>query len=272
MTNEYQGREIKLVQVKEQAKNIKLYSFELPKKHFKVIEEFQFIPGQFIMLSIPGVGEAPFAPCSSPYQKSGFQLSVRKIGLVTSALDQIKTNTWLEFRGPYGNGFPLNQMNKKDLVLVAGGTGIAPLASLIEYLIINRKKYGKIYLLYGAKNSKEILFQDRIQRWRKYIKILLCVEEKTKDWKEDIGLVTDICYKIDTEASKTIAIMCGPPVMYKFMASELEKNGIGADQIYVSMEARMKCGIGKCQHCVIGKKYTCLDGPVFKYNEISDEL
>ena len=171
-------------------------------------------------------------------------------------------------------------MKGKDLVLVAGGTGIAPLASLVEFLIKKRRNFKKIYLLYGAKNSKELLFKERFPRWKKFIELLLCVEEKDRQWEGNTGMVIDVCYKIDTEPQNTLVIMCGPPIMYKFVAQELVKltpkgspsGKIKPEQIYVSMETRMKCGIGKCQHCTIGKKYCCLDGPVFRYDEITNEL
>jgi NAD(P)H-flavin reductase len=265
MENEYLGKPVKLINKTKQSNDVNLYDF-------RTLEKFNFIPGQFIMLSIPGIGEAPFAPISSTKRKNGFELSIKKVGTLTNALENINTNLMLEYRGPYGNGFPIKKLLRKDLVVIAGGTGIAPISSLVEYIIENRKNFGKVYLLYGAKNPDEILLKDKIRKWRKKINVMLCVEKRSQNWKEDFGYVSDVCYKIDTDIKKTIVIMCGPPVMYKNSFEELKKNGISADKVYVSVETRMKCGIGKCQHCTMGKKYTCLDGPIFRYDEIINEL
>ena len=270
--NKYQGEKIKLFKIEKQTKDTNLYTFKILSPKFN--QKLQFIPGQFIMLSLPGIGEAPFAPCSSPFRKKGFQLSIKKVGLVTKFLDKLqsKTKNTIEFRGPYGNGFPLNKMKGKDLVLIAGGTGMAPIASLVEFLIKKRSIFGKIYLLYGVKDSKDLLFKNHLKRWKKHIKLLLCAEEIDKNWEGETGLVTGLCCDIDTNPEKTLAIMCGPLPMYPPAVKELLKLKINSGQTYISLEARMKCGIGKCQHCTIGKHYTCLDGPVFKYSEIKEDL
>ena len=274
MRNLYKGEKIKLIRIQKQTKDTKLYAFRLEKN-------FYFTPGQFIMLSVPGVGEAPFAPCSNPEPKPQFQLSIRKVGLVTKFLDQMENNkNQLEFRGPYGNGFPITKLKNKNLVLIAGGTGIAPIASLIEYLISRRKNFGKIHLLYGVKKAEDLLFGDKLKKWQKKINVMLCAEEIDKNWEGETGMVTDLCCDVRTDPAKTLAIMCGPSIMYKPLVKELGKltprgspsEKIKPEQIYVSMEARMKCGLGKCQHCTIGKHYTCLDGPVFQYSEIVSSL
>lgn len=263
--NLYQGQKIKLAKIEKQTKDTKLYTFKTSKK-------FQFIPGQFVMLSVPGVGEAPFSPCSSPLKESYFQLSIRKVGLVTKFLDKMTSRDTIEFRGPYGNGFPVNKMIGKDLVLMAGGIAIAPISALIEYLISRKRSFGKVYLLYGVKKAEDLLFKDKLKKWQKKINVMLCAEEIDKNWEGETGTITDLYCDIKTNPEKTIVIMCGPPIMYKFVVKKLVKLKIKPEQIYVSMEARMKCGIGKCQHCTIGKYYTCLDGPVFRYSEIVKEL
>jgi len=271
MKNLYQSQKIKISQIEELNPQTKLYTFRILKNPGGR-SKLNFIPGQFVMLSIPGVGEAPFAPCSDPTKTYTFQLLIRKIGLVTSALDKFKVNDIVEFRGPYGNGFPTRELSKKEIILVAGGTGIAPIASLIEYLISHHRRFGKVYLLYGAKNPAELLLKNRYRRWQKKIIFLPCVEQKDRNWSGDTGMVTDLCIKVQTNPAKTLVVMAGPPIMYKFVSQKLAENKINADQIYVTMEARMKCGIGKCQHCIIGEHYTCLDGPVFRYDQIKREI
>ncbi len=269
--NLYQSQKIKISQIEKLTDQIKLYTFKI-QSGFAASSKFHFSAGQFIMLSVPGVGEAPFAPCSDPAKTNTFQLLIRKVGLVTSALDKLKTNDLVEFRGPYGNGFPTNKLFKKDLILVAGGTGIAPIASLIKFIISRRRRFGKTYLLYGAKNPAELLLKKRYLQWQKRINFLPCVEEKDSQWSGDTGMVTELCIKVQTNPEKTIVAMAGPPLMYQFVSQKLAESRIKSEQIYVTAETRMKCGIGKCQHCTIGKHYACLDGPVFRYDEVEKNL
>ncbi len=265
MPNLYKGEKIKLIRIQKQTKDTKLYTFRLEKN-------FYFTPGQFIMLSVPGVGEAPFAPCSNPEPKPQFQLSIRRVGLVTKFLDQMEVRKTLEFRGPLGNGFPIAKLKGKDLVLLAGGLGIIPITVLMQYLIPKRNNFGKIYLLYGVRKPEDLLFKDKLKKWQKKINVMLCAEEIDKNWEGETGMVTDLCCDIKIKPEKTTAIICGPSTMYQPIVKELGKLKIKPDQIYVSMEAKMKCGIGKCQHCTIGKYYTCLDGPVFNYAKIKEDL
>src|SRR3990167_3287930 len=171
ITNQYLGNRAKLISIKKQAEGINLYTFNLP--------GFSFIPGQFVMLSLPGFGEAPFAPCSDPAKSNQFQLSIRRVGIVTTALEKLQKYDFVDIRGPFGNGFPLKKLSKKDLILVAGGMGIAPLASLIE-------------LLYGAKTTSQLLFRNHYTKWQKKINIELCVEEKDANWEGKTGFVTGL--------------------------------------------------------------------------------
>lgn len=272
MENIYESRKIRLVRAEKQTEDVKLYSFKLPKNNFKIGSEFKFIPGQFIMLSIDGVGEAPFAPVSDFKRTDTFQLSIRKKGVMTDYLDKISPPAILGLRGPFGNGFPISKMRGKDIILTAGGMGIVPFISLIEYLIKRQKQYRKIYLLFGAKTAADLIFQEKFKKWQRFLELILCVEKKTGDWRGPTGLVTDFCGEIEINPAKTIVIMCGPTIMFKFMSQELNKMKIEDCQIYVSMEAKMKCGVGKCQHCTCGKKYVCLDGPVFRWDEIKNEI
>ena len=266
ITNQYLGNRAKLISIKKQAEGINLYTFNLP--------GFSFIPGQFVMLSLPGFGEAPFAPCSDPAKSNQFQLSIRRVGIVTTALEKLQKYDFVDIRGPFGNGFPLKKLSKKDLILVAGGMGIAPLASLIEFLLRNRRSFNQIYLLYGAKTTSQLLFRNHYTKWQKKINIELCVEEKDANWEGKTGFVTGLCHRdqIKVNPQNTAVVMCGPVLMYQNNAEALAKLDIKPEQILVSMEAKMKCGVGKCQHCTLGKKYTCLDGPVFQYSEIANDF
>lgn len=256
--------------VKQNALN-NIYTLSMPKTLRKKTK-LNFIPGQYLLVSVPGAGEAPFGLASSPYVKSKLDIAVKRVGQLTTAINMKKKNDFMGLRGPFGNGFPLGKMIKKDIVLVAGGTGIAPLSSLVEFLIKDRKKYNKIYLLYGTKIPDELLFKHHFKRWSKKIELCQTVERPIQKWKGKTGLVTSLCSQIIVNPKKTIAIMVGPPIMYKFVIAELKDLKIKKENIYLSLEARLKCGIGKCQHCVIGNNYVCQDGPVFNLKKIEKDL
>ena len=265
MNNNYLPKEAIIEKIESFTPEIKLYTFKLANN-----QKFEFIPGQFVMVSSLGYGEAPFGIASSPFKKDNFKICVRKVGGVTKALDKLEVGCYSGIRGPYGNGFPLKELEGKDIILAAGGTGIAPIVSLVEYLTTLRPKFGKIYLLYGAKTPSDLLFSSEFKRWSKSIELCLTVNQPDRKWQQKVGLITGLCKIIEVDCQKTKAIMCGPPVMYQAMTSELKKIGIKENNIYVSLERRMRCGIGKCQHCVFGTKYVCQDGPIFKYSEISN--
>jgi len=265
MENYYLPQEGIIQNIKVFTPEIKLYTLKLSNNR-----KLKFIPGQFVIISLLGYGEAPLGIASSPFKNETFNLCVRKVGRVTSALDKLKEGNKVGIRGPFGNGFPLDELEGKDIVLAAGGTGIAPIVSLIEYLITFRPKFKKIYLLYGARTPADLLFSSEFSRWKQFINLCLTVDQPDKCWKGNVGLITTLCPTIKVDCQNSWVIMCGPPIMYRFMASELTKMEIPEKNIYVSLERRMRCGIGKCQHCVLGTKYVCLDGPVFCYSEIKN--
>lgn len=265
MNNNYLPQKVIIENIENFTPEMKFYTFKLTNN-----QKFKFTPGQFAMVSVLGYGEAPFGIASSTFKKDNFKICVRKVGQLTKALDKLKTGESVGIRGPYGNGFPLKELEGKDIILAAGGTGIAPVVSLVEYLITFRPKFGKISLLYGAKTPSDLLFSSEFKRWNKSIELCLTVDQPNKKWQQKVGLITGLCETINIDCQKTKVIMCGPPIMYKNMVSELGKMNISKDNIYVSLERRMRCGIGKCQHCVFGTKYVCQDGPVFKYSEISN--
>ncbi len=232
-----------------------------------------YLPGQFMMVSIPGVGEAPFSISSTPSRPGLLEFGIRRVGRVTNAIFQLKENQILGVRGPYGNGFPVERIKGNDLVIVMGGLGAIPLRSLLLYALDNRDQFGNIYLLHGAKTPSEMLFREEFLSFRSRddLTCLLTVDQDdTGKWPCYTGLVTRLFQHLtDVNPQKTYVAVCGPPVMYKFVIAELLKLSIPKNQILMTLERRMKCGVGKCGHCIIGGYiYTCVDGPIFTYWDV----
>jgi len=233
---------------------------------------FKFMPGQFVQVSILGVGEAPISICSSPFNKKFLELSVRCVGNVTNALFELKKGDIIGIRGPYGNGYPMNKLIYSDIVMVAGGVGLPPLKSVVDYVLGMRDDYGKMRLLYGAKDPANIVFKKELEKWKneKDFEVLVTVDSPTSEWKDNVGVVTSLLDKIEIKNKSTVGFLCGPPVMMKFVTQKFKEKGLEDNQIYLSMERLMQCGFGKCGHCNIGKKYVCIDGPVFRYDELKE--
>jgi len=228
-------------------------------------------PGQFVEVSVYGVGEAPISISSSPSRSNGkFELCVRRVGSVTQALHGLKEGARIGVRGPYGTGFPVDEFTGKDILIAAGGLSLAPVRSVIYQVLDNRKKYGRVLILYGAKNPSELLFKEELQEWgrRADIEFHVTVDKGDKDWIGNVGVITTLFPKIAVNPRNTIAITEGPPIMYKFVMIELLGKGIPEDQIWLSLERRMKCGVGKCGHCQIDHLYCCQHGPSFSYAQI----
>lgn len=229
-------------------------------------------PGQFVEVSVFGIGEAPISLSSSPTKKETFELCVRKLGNVTTKLHKLDVGDKVGIRGPFGNGFDVNSLAGKDLLFIAGGLGIAPLRSLFNYVLDNRKDYGRVFLLYGCKEPKELLFGDELaestSRGDVEYKSTVnwCPENET--WTGNIGVITTLIPQVFFDPERTIAILCGPPVMYKFVIADLKAKKVPDDHIIMSLERRMKCGVGKCGHCQINHLFVCKDGPVFNYSKI----
>ncbi|MFV1950764.1 MAG: FAD/NAD(P)-binding protein [Nitrospinota bacterium] len=235
-------------------------------------DSLRFSPGQFVMVSILGIGEAPISISSSPTNEGQFEICVRKIGSVTSYLHDLEVGATLGIRGPYGNGFPVEEVHGKNLVFVAGGLGIIPLRSFIKYSLEKREIFGDISILYGAKSPEEILFADELKEWsnREDVSLQLTVDTPDETWKGHIGVITRLIYSAGIKPDNTYAFIVGPPVMFKYVIIELNAEGITDDRMYLSLERRMKCGIGKCGHCQTNNKYVCMDGPVFRYSQMKN--
>ncbi|MGC8867262.1 MAG: FAD/NAD(P)-binding protein [Elusimicrobiales bacterium] len=232
-------------------------------------------PGQFIQIGVFGVGEVPISVCSSPTKERGFELTVRAVGRVTNEIHKLEKGDRVYIRGPFGRPFPVRQMFGNDILFIAGGLGIAPLRSLINYVMDMRKDFGKVNILLGSRTPQDMLFKQDIEKWSKRMDInFACTVDKADpDWKGNIGLITTLIPGVNLNPERTYAVVVGPPVMYKFVIAELLKKNIPERQIVLSLERHMKCGMGKCGHCQIDHPknyYCCKDGPTFTYDEIKD--
>ena len=228
-------------------------------------------PGQFVEVSLFGIGEAPISVSSSPSRSNGtFELCVRRVGDVTNAIHALQPGAVVGIRGPFGEPFPVAKMKGKDMLFAAGGLGLAPLRSLINEVLDNRDDFGRVIILYGTKEPAEILFKDDLAEWagRDDVEFHMTVDRGDDTWEGNVGVITTLFPDIAINPQATIAATCGPPIMYRFVLIELLGKGIPEAQIYLSLERRMKCGVGKCGHCQIGELYCCQDGPVFRYVDI----
>ena len=247
-------------------------TFHINFKDEKLREEFTFESGQFCLCSVFGVGEAPFAISSSPTRRQNLEVAVRRVGKLTNALHRLGEGVEIGFRGPYGNGFPLDLLQGKNLVFVAGGIGLSPLRSLIWNVIDNRDKYNKIDIIYGARTPADLCFTYDLDAWEqdKTVDLVTTIDREHEDWTGRVGLVPMVLEQVAPSADNTVAIVCGPPIMIRFTFPALEKLGFTPEQMITTLEKRMKCGIGKCGRCNIGTVYVCRDGPVFTYAQIKD--
>lgn len=232
-------------------------------------------PGQFLEISLPGIGEAPISISSSPTQAGIFQMVVRRVGNVTTALSKLEPGDKVGVRGPFGTKFPVDTaMKGQDILLVCGGIGLVPVRSAINYILDNRRDYGRLTILYGVKSPSDRLFGDELARWKALpgVTVLETVDHSDEHWDGHVGLITTLLPKADVNPAQTVAVICGPPVMYRFVLQELEKIGFKDESIFVSLERRMKCGVGKCGHCQMNDIYVCQKGPVFNYSDIKEVM
>lgn len=235
---------------------------------------FEHMPGQCAMVSIPGVGEAMFSITSSPTNKEYMEFSIKKCGCLTEWLHQIEAGQQICVRGPYGRPFPVEtEFRGKDLLFVAGGIGLAPLRSVINYVRYYRENYGKVDIVYGSRSAADLVdYREIIDEWcaEKDFGVHLTIDREQEGWDGHVGFVPNYVKELNFPTNK-VAIICGPPIMIKFTLAGLQELGFDKTQVYTTMELKMKCGIGKCGRCNIGSKYVCKDGPVFRCDEL-DEL
>jgi len=244
-------------------------------KTFVVVpeEEFAFKTGQFVELTLPGQGEAPFTPSSSPSDKEKMEITIMKAGRVTGLLHQCDKGQKVGIRGPYGNGYPVDDFAGKQIYIVGGGVGLAPIRSLFLTLVDRIKDFKSVVCRYGAKTPDDYIYKQALfGQWQEIegVDIKLTVDNANGSWDGNVGVVTTILDKKDVNIQNAVAIVCGPPIMMKFAILKLLEFGFQKEKIYLSMEKNMSCGVGKCGHCMLGKYYVCKDGPVFTYEQIQN--
>lgn len=247
-------------------------------KTFRVVgldgkKVFDHMPGQCAMLSIPGVGEAMFSITSSPTNTEYMEFSIKKCGCLTSWLHAMDVGQQITIRGPYGRHFPVeDELKGKDLLFVAGGVGLAPLRSVINYVRAKRENYGKIMIVYGSRSKDDLLdYHEILDEWMKDegVDVELTIDRPQEGWDGHVGFVPAYLKELGFATDKT-ALICGPPIMIKFVLQGLQELGFSTNQVYTTLELRMKCGIGKCGRCNVGSKYVCKDGPVFRCDELNE--
>jgi anaerobic sulfite reductase subunit B len=230
------------------------------------------MPGQFFQVSVLGIGECPLASCS--FNKNYLDTLVRNVGSVTNALSKLKKGDNVFIRGPYGKGYPVKKVKKRNLLVIAGGTGVASVTPLIEYVEKHRKDFLDVSIFLGFRSAEHILFNDKIKKWKKKFDLKLCLDKAPSELKRklgcEIGLLPEIIAKHKIKLKKTAAFICGPQIMMKYTIDKLKKAGFKEKQIYISLERRMECGFGACGRCMIRNFYVCKDGPVFRLDKIKN--
>ena len=231
----------------------------------------QFRPGQFAQVSLFGVGEFPLSLPPSPTEGETF-FTARRVGSGTNALHELKAGDQFAVRGPYGNGFPMEEYHGKNLIFVAGGIGLIPLRSCIIYALAHREKFARIQIFLGARTPRDLMYRANLAEWERSagVECHLTVDRATEGWTGNVGVVGSLFKKpgVTVPVENTVAFVCGPPVMFRFVIKDLLAMGLGERQIVSTLERYMKCGVGKCGHCCIGVAYVCVDGPVFTYEQI----
>ena len=235
-------------------------------------EAFRQRPGQVAELSIFGAGESVISITSSPTVRDYLEFSIKRCGVVTDTIHSMQAGDRIGVRGPYGNGFPVESWKGKNLIIIGGGIGLAPVRSVLNYALDNRDDYGHITLVYGARSPEDLVFKWEYDRWRqaKDIDIHITVDCGNDDWTGKVGFVPTVLKEVAPSPINAIALTCGPPIMIKFTLQNLKQLNFTDEQIYTTLEMKMKCGIGKCGRCNIGTKFVCTDGPVFSFAEIKD--
>ncbi|MFH1678134.1 MAG: FAD/NAD(P)-binding protein [Candidatus Omnitrophota bacterium] len=263
MRNIYQPLPAVVEDVIEETQTIKTFVLR-PKR------DFSFNTGQFIELSLAGIGEAPFTPSSDPNIKDRLETSIMNVGRLTGRLHSLEKDTPVGIRGPYGNGYPLAEFKNRDILIVGGGVGLAPLRSLLLSLFCQLEQYKSVLLRYGARTPGDMLYRGLIPQWSEKIDLVTTVDVSEEGYQGNVGLVTTILKDFTFDVTQAVSVVCGPPIMMKFTTLKLLDLGFKPQNIYLSMEKNMSCGLGKCGHCRIGRYYACKDGPVFTYDKLKD--
>ncbi|SPF47885.1 NiFe hydrogenase subunit, putative [Candidatus Sulfotelmatobacter kueseliae] len=247
-------------------------TFRLRFRDSSKVKDFRFLPGQFIELSVFGYGEAPFCIASSPTRPEALETTVRRTGQLTDALHQLGEGNEVGVRGPFGNGFDVAAAEGKDLLFVAGGIGLPPLRSLIWNVLDERSRFGKVTILYGARTPADLVYKRELDEWgkRSDVEFRVTADSAQPGWSGAVGVVPTLFRKVDLRPKTSLAYVCGPPIMIKIVVQDLVALGFKEEAIISTLERMMQCGIGKCNHCAIGHRYVCRDGPVFSYGQIKE--
>jgi len=265
----YRAR-IEDIRIENEAKDIK--TFRIVFEDSAGAAPLTFLPGQFAELSLPGMGEAPFGIASSPTEADYLLFTVKRVGLFTTELHSLEPGSVIGVRGPMGKPFPWERMSGKDLLIIGGGFAFTTLRAAVTYVLdpAHRRDFGSLLVIYGARTPGELMYKDELAEWQRRDDIVthLTVDKAEGDWTQHVGVVTSVLEELKPRAENTLALVCGPPVMIRFVLVSLGNLGFPDDAIILSLEMRMKCGIGKCGRCNIGGKYVCKDGPVFTRAEL----
>ena len=257
----------RILDIQEEAYAIATYWMQFEDEALR--ESYRFRAGQFNMLYLPGIGEVPISMSSDPAEPGRIGHTIRYAGNVTRAISRLQIGDVMGVRGPYGSAWPLQRLEGEDLCIVTGGIGLAPLRPVIYHVLRHRERYGRVFLLYGARTPDDMLYEDEFERWREQdIKLFLTVDRADASWKGNVGVVPMLFYHLRLDPKKTTVLTCGPEIMIHFVIYEALARRIPKEKIYVSMERNMKCGVGFCGHCQFGPTFVCKEGPVFSYAAI----
>ncbi len=254
-------------EIRDEIRDVKTFYLSLDNK--EIDKNFKIKSGQFIMCTVFGAGEFAVSLPPSP-ENDRFHLTVRKVGSVTNALHELKPGGKLGIRGPFGNGFPFEEIKGKNIIYVAGGIGLIPLRSSIVHVLQHKKEFGRVLMLHGARTPDDLMYKDNLKEWQSFdgFETYITVDVAAPGWTGEVGFVHTLFDKANLPIENTVAFVCGPPVMFNTVIGELMKRGLSDDCIISTLERHMKCGVGKCQHCAIGRTLVCTDGPVYTYRQI----
>ena len=254
-------------EIRDEIRDVKTFYMSLDNKELD--KNFKIKSGQFIMCTIFGAGEFAVSLPPSP-ENDRFHLTVRKVGSVTNALHELKAGDKVGIRGPFGNGFPFEEIKGKNIIYVAGGIGLIPLRSSIVHVLQHKKEFGRVLVLHGARTPDDLMYKENLKEWQSFpgFETYISVDVGTPGWTGEVGFVHTLFDKANLPVENTVAFVCGPPVMFNTVIGELLKRGLRDDCIISTLERHMKCGVGKCQHCAIGRTLVCTDGPVYTYRQI----
>ncbi|TAK34311.1 MAG: hydrogenase [Chloroflexota bacterium] len=262
----------KIRSIEDLTYDVKLFNLELLDPEIR--EKFEYGVGQFGFVSVFGIGEAPFDISSLGHRKAGIEFAIRRVGTVSRGMHELQVDDVVGVRGPFGNTFPMHEYKGKDLVIIGGGIGMAPMRSVINYIMDFRDDYGDVFILNGARSPQDLVFKPEFEIWQSSprTRLELTVDRGDESWKGRVDLIPTVVAEVKPSPKNAVAIICGPPIMIKFTLQQLKKLEFGDDQIVTTLESKMKCGIGKCGRCNVGEHYVCLEGPVFTMAQINQFL